>query len=259
MRSNQSAELKRSSPVVTEQERALLTLSCRGLSNREIADHVALAESTVKKLLHQSSRKLGATSKGQAFHVCLRQGIINVLDLYPVERLISCYVPQVPEKMILTRRERQMLTLAARGLSNQEIAENMLISVSAVKSCLSNAFGKLGAPSRGKAVWLAHWQGFLNNLDILSPEDVVDIVAASGLQATKKYLELLEKRLDELDPTELSCEPYISNIEKLNRFRDLLRQRLVLGNKQAAGAILHANMDTRMPACGRLKPHISAS
>jgi DNA-binding NarL/FixJ family response regulator len=226
MRSSQSSELERSGPVVTEQERALLTLSCRGLSNREIADNVSLAESTVKKLLHQSFRKLGAPNKGQALRICLRQGLINVLDLYPVERLICCYVPPVPEKMVLTRRERRMLALAGQGLTNQEIAENMLISVSAVKRCLSNTFTKLGASSRAKAVWLAQWQGFLNNLDILPPEDVADIVAASGIRATEKYLTLLEQKLDALEPVELSYEPYISNIEKLNRFRDLLRQRL---------------------------------
>ena len=204
MRSNQSTGLKRSSPVVTEQERALLTLSCRGLSNREIAQQVGLAESTVKKLLHQSLRKLGTSSKGQAIHVCLRQGIINVLDLYPVENLILCYTPPVPERIILTHRERLMLALVGQGLTNQEIAEKMDISVSAVKRCLCNVYAKLGAPSRAKAVWLAQWQGFLNNLDILPPEEVADIVAASGIQATRKYLELLEKKLDELDTAELS-------------------------------------------------------
>jgi DNA-binding NarL/FixJ family response regulator len=226
MRSSQSSELKRSVPVVTERERELLTLSCRGLSNREIADQVALAESTVKKLLHRSFRKLGASNKGQAFRICLRQGLINVLDLYPVESLINCYVPPVPEKMILTHRERLMLALAGQGLSNQEIAEKMVISVSAVKRCLSNVFTKLGAPSRAKAVWLAQWGGFLNNLDILPPEDVADIVAASGIRATEEYLALLEPKLDALEPAELWYEPYISNFEKLKRFRDLLRQRL---------------------------------
>jgi DNA-binding NarL/FixJ family response regulator len=226
VRAIQSTELKHSGPVLTEQERTLLTLSCRGLSNREIAQQVALAESTVKKLLHQSFRKLGATNKGQAFRICLRQGLINVLDLYPIESLICCYVPPVPERMILTPRERLILALVGQGFSNQKIAEKMDISVSAVKRCLCNVFAKLGAPSRAKAVWLAQWRGFLNNLDILPPEDVADIVAASGIQATEKYLALLESRLDALDPTELWYEPYVSNFEKLKRFRDLLRERL---------------------------------
>lgn len=259
MRSKQSTELKRSSPVLTERERTLLTLSCRGLTNREIAHEVALAESTVKKLFHHAFSKLGASNKGQAFRICLRQGLINVLDLYPVESLIDCYVPPVPEKMILTHRERLMLALAGQGLSNREIAGKMDISVSAVKSCLSNVFTKLGAPSRAKAVWVAQWRGLLNNLDILPPEDVVEIVAASGIRATEKYLALLEQKLDALDPDELWYEPYVSNLQKLNRFRELLRQRLVCFPKQAAGTILHTNMDTRMPAYGRLQPRISAS
>jgi DNA-binding NarL/FixJ family response regulator len=226
MRTIRFTDPRCSSAVVTEQERKVLTLSCRGLSNREIADNVSLAESTVKKLLHQSFRKLGASNKGQAFRICLRQGLINVLDLYPVESLIRCYVPPVPEKVLLTHRERLMLALIGRGLSNQEIAEKMDISVSAVKRCLSNVFTKLGASNRAKAVWLAQWGGFLNNLDILPPEDVADIVAASGIHATEEYLALLEPKLDALDPAELWYEPYISNFEKLKRFRDLLRQRL---------------------------------
>lgn len=226
VRSRQSARLKRSGSALTEQERQLLTLSCRGLSNREIAHQVALAESTVKKRLHRSFRKLGASNKGQAFRIGLRQGLINVLDLYPVESLITCYVPPVPEKMILTERERRMLALAGQGLSNQQIAQKMEVSVSGVKRCLSNAFAKLGAPSRAKAIWLAQWGGFLNNLDILPPEDVADIVAASGARATETYLTLLEHKLDALDPAELWYEPYVSNIDKLKRFRDLLRQRL---------------------------------
>jgi DNA-binding CsgD family transcriptional regulator len=187
---------------------------------------VSLAESTVKKLLHRAFRKLGASNKGEAFITSLKQGLINVLDLYPIENLISCYVPPVPERIILTHRERLMLALVGQGFSNREIAEKMNISVSTVKRCLSNVFSKLGARSRGKAVWLAQWRGFLNNLEIISPEDVVDIIAASGIRATEMYLALLEQKLDALEPDELWYEPYISNLEKLKRFRDLLRERL---------------------------------
>lgn len=226
MRTIQFTDPRRSSAVVTEQERKVLTLSCRGLSNREIANQVALAESTVKKLLHQSFRKLGASNKGQAFRICLKQGLINVLDLYPIENLISCYVPPVPERIILTHRERLMLVLVSQGFSNREIAEKMNISISAVKRCLCNVFSKLGARSRVQAIWLAQWRGFLNNLEIISPEDVADIVAASGIRATEMYLALLEQKLDALEPDELWYEPYISNLEKLKRFRNLLRERL---------------------------------
>jgi DNA-binding CsgD family transcriptional regulator len=196
------------------------------LSNREIAEQLAFAESTVKKLLHQAFRKLGASNKGQAFRICLKLGVINVLDLYPLENLISCYVPPVPEKIILTHRERQMLALAGQALSNHEIAEKMGISMSAVKRCLSNIYAKLGAHSRVQAIWVAQWRGFLNNLEIISPEDVADIVAASGIHATRMYLALLEQKMGALGPEELCYEPYTSNLGKLKRFRDLLQERL---------------------------------
>ena len=64
MRSTQAMELERSNPSLTEQECRLLILACRGLSNREIAEQVALAESTVKKLLYRAVRKLDFVTEG---------------------------------------------------------------------------------------------------------------------------------------------------------------------------------------------------
>lgn len=226
MRSTQVMELEPSNPPLTEQECRLLILACRGLSNRELAEQVALAESTVKKLLHRSVRKLDASDKFQAVAICLKQGFINLFDIYPIETLINCLVPPVPEKIILTQRERLTLALAAQGLRNQQIAERMNTSVSAVKMRLSNIFDKLGARNRTKAVWLAMWQGLLYNLEFMSPEDAIDMMAASGVRDIEIYLALIDQKLGALEPDELRHEPYVSNLEKLKTFRNLLWERL---------------------------------
>ena len=61
----------------------------------------------------------------------------------------------------LTRREQEILQLAAEGLSNREIARQVIISVGTVKVHLSNAYGKLGVTKRTQAVSKARALGIL--------------------------------------------------------------------------------------------------
>ncbi|GAC1534546.1 MAG: LuxR C-terminal-related transcriptional regulator [Herpetosiphon sp.] len=61
----------------------------------------------------------------------------------------------------LSERERQVLALMAAGLSNQGIAERLVISVPTVKKHGSNIFGKLQATSRSEAVARAREVGLL--------------------------------------------------------------------------------------------------
>ncbi len=52
----------------------------------------------------------------------------------------------------LTERELEVLRLAARGMSNREIAQELMISVRTVQSHLTNIFNKMGVGSRTEAV-----------------------------------------------------------------------------------------------------------
>lgn len=52
----------------------------------------------------------------------------------------------------LTEREHEVLRLAARGLSNKEIARELSLSVRTVQVHLSHVFNKLGVASRTEAV-----------------------------------------------------------------------------------------------------------
>ena len=61
----------------------------------------------------------------------------------------------------LTPREREVLTLVARGLTNREAAEQLELGEESVKTYLERAYGKLGVSRRAEAVAEAHRLGLL--------------------------------------------------------------------------------------------------
>jgi len=69
-----------------------------------------------------------------------------------------------PEKDVLdqlTEREMEVLKLAAKGMTNQEIAHDLVISIRTVQVHLSNVFGKMGVGSRTEAVLSALRRGWI--------------------------------------------------------------------------------------------------
>jgi len=63
--------------------------------------------------------------------------------------------PVVPGSSLveaLSERELEVLRLIADGLSNQEIADQLVIAVSTVKTHVNRVFGKLGVESRTQAI-----------------------------------------------------------------------------------------------------------
>jgi DNA-binding NarL/FixJ family response regulator len=61
----------------------------------------------------------------------------------------------------LTPRERQVLALVARGMTNREAAEQLGIGEESVKTYLERAYGKLGVSRRAEAVAEAQRLGLL--------------------------------------------------------------------------------------------------
>ncbi|MEV4460641.1 response regulator transcription factor [Microbispora sp. NPDC049633] len=81
--------------------------------------------------------------------------------------LISEYVSRPPDAVPtaaleeLTNREREVVALVARGLTNEEIAAHMVISPFTAKTHVSRAMTKLGARDRAQLVVFAYESGLV--------------------------------------------------------------------------------------------------
>ena len=109
----------------------------------------------------------------QLLNIAISQGI------YPVyaKQLLAAHQKEIPAgKLIksnhgnqielvepLSEREIEVLQLIANGLSNQEIARHLHISLSTVKGHTSNIYGKLGVHKRTQAVSKAVELGILSS------------------------------------------------------------------------------------------------
>ena len=69
-----------------------------------------------------------------------REGVANPVDG-------AALLPEA-----LTEREREVLQLVVDGLTNQEIADRLVISLGTVKRHISNIYGKMGVSHRTQAV-----------------------------------------------------------------------------------------------------------
>jgi len=67
----------------------------------------------------------------------------------------------IPDLATLTEREREVMILVAGGLSNDEIAERLVISPATAKTHVSRAMVKLGARDRAQLVVFAYESGLV--------------------------------------------------------------------------------------------------
>ncbi|MCR3752014.1 response regulator [Lentzea californiensis] len=78
-----------------------------------------------------------------------------------IDRYVSQPLRQDPSLTHLTTREREAVTLVARGLSNDEIAASMVISPLTAKTHVNRAMTKLHARDRAQLVVIAYESGLV--------------------------------------------------------------------------------------------------
>jgi NarL family two-component system response regulator LiaR len=97
--------------------------------------------------------------KAQLHPEVARRLMMAVTNEAPIKEKKPISIPK--ELLGLTEREGEVLNLIAQGLTNREIAENMVISEKTVKTHVSNLLDKLGLEDRTRAaIWaLKHGLG----------------------------------------------------------------------------------------------------
>jgi DNA-binding CsgD family transcriptional regulator len=96
----------------------------------------------------------------------------------------------------LTKREREVIVLAARGLSSKQIARLLGTSVEAVKAYSHRACLKLGMHDRNHAIMTALRRGIIQIDDIYSLDEIADMMAPLGLDAIEKIASLVRQRYE---------------------------------------------------------------
>jgi DNA-binding CsgD family transcriptional regulator len=92
-----------------------------------------------------------------------KKGAIDAGPDNLVEKLAPSQITILPNELIepLSKREIEVLQLLQLGLSNREISEKLVITLSTVKNHTSNIYQKLEVNSRGKAIQRAVELGYL--------------------------------------------------------------------------------------------------
>jgi DNA-binding NarL/FixJ family response regulator len=170
----------------------LLDFNLPGLSGEEIIKQIKQISSTISVLvttnraIHSclcSCLQLGAA--GYLLRDVSPQQLIQairgvyygeaVLDLSAIreaaEELLAARREHstVPSKLHL--RELEVLHLAAKGLSNKDIAEQLYISIRTVQSHFRSIFNKIGAASRTEAIYHALKNGWISLEELSSTKE----------------------------------------------------------------------------------------
>lgn len=121
---------------------------------------------TTQAITHGTDRCLCfANAQGQRFRLQVEDDPVNacafsihVVSLpeinAPVEKSLEGDLPSIFS--VLTARERDVVALAAEGLTNDQMAHRLYISRSTVKTHLQNIYAKVGVSNRTALAALMH-------------------------------------------------------------------------------------------------------
>jgi len=221
--------MRKRSTTLTTDERSVLILVARGLTNKEIAEHLGMTLSKVKMLLYGACNKMKARNRIEAVFLALRQRAINIHEIYTLNELVELTaslgpetvetvaqvlrqrleeerVPAVSEEdtqmeenqnVELTEGEKAVLIRVARGMTNQEIANQLCTSPGTVKMLLYQACMKLKAPNRAQAFITALRKKAINVNEVFALDELVELLSALGPDTLETLAQLIRRRTEQ--------------------------------------------------------------
>jgi DNA-binding NarL/FixJ family response regulator len=126
----------------------------------------------------QAAAALHARLGKDRFEAALREG--RALSFLQISELVSLVLNEIGagglgaedtqrvpggkmrQPILLSTREEEVLRLVAEGLTNKEIAHQLIVTENTVKTHVTSLFNKLGVDSRARAVAVAAHEGFLD-------------------------------------------------------------------------------------------------
>ena len=155
--------------VVTEVERADVVLyDVLGVHRNNGADLARLLRQTESVIL-AVSRDLRPDLRARALaagaHGWISMSVDSVALVAAIEAAadgldLPGQDDRLGQSVGLTAREVEVLALITQGMSNQEIAEHLYLSINSVKTYIRTAYAKIGARSRSHAVAWCLQRGF---------------------------------------------------------------------------------------------------
>jgi DNA-binding NarL/FixJ family response regulator len=100
------------------------------------------------------SRAIAAVARGEA-------ALDHAVQHHVIDAVAQAEAAALPDD--LTPREAEVLSLIAEGLTNQEIAERLVVSPATVKSHVNRVFSKIGVRDRAQAVAYAYRSGLASS------------------------------------------------------------------------------------------------
>jgi two-component system nitrate/nitrite response regulator NarL len=162
-----------------EPDVAVIDMRLRGLSGQEVLELAVEHQSTTRFLFlsahTESDVVIEALARGAAGYLSKevdRDALCNAVAAVAAgETVLSLDVRRnlagalrernAGDRLVLTTRERAVLSLAAEGLSTREIAARLSVTSATVKTHLQTIYTKLDVPDRTSAVASAIRRGML--------------------------------------------------------------------------------------------------
>ena len=149
----------------------------RGLSGAGISQHARiLAAADAYQAMREPRPHRPAFSADGAAAELRAEVTAGRLDADAVEAVLGAAGRRVPRRREgpagLTQREVEVLRLLARGLSNKEIAERLVISPKTVANHVEHIYTKIDASSRAAAALFAMRHGLLPEEEFVAPVPV---------------------------------------------------------------------------------------